>query len=273
MRPLIIAHRGASADAPENTTAALRAAIEQGADMVEFDVRWSADGEPVLMHDALVERTTDGRGPLTALSMREIRRLDAGAWFGARFRGERVLTLREALAILAPLVRANIELCADVQPPAGFAARLMRHVEEARLPEDPLVSSFDFSLLAAVRAGHPGARIAPLFREAAGGVLESVIALAPAAAHPRRHLVRPALLRRLRGEGIRVHAWTVNHPREARRLIRMGVDGIFTDRPAPMVRLRDDLCAAAARGAPPRAERRRRSTHRGRFASGRRRRG
>lgn len=305
MRPLVIAHRGASVDAPENTDAALRAAIEQGADMVEIDVRWSADAEPVLMHDPSLDRTTDGKGPLRALTLGSLERLDAGAWFEARFRGERVLTLREALAILGPRVRVNVELCADVEPPPGFAARLMRLVEEARLPEPPLYSSFDFTLLAVVRAEDPGAMIAPLFRTPGPAILRRVLAMRPAAAHPRRSLVVPSLVRLLHAEGTRVHAWTVNDERQARRLLRLGVDGIFTDHPARMVRLRDSelqraagassrgpvapataacsrgthppegplpRCAAAGRGAPPRARHRRDSTHRRRVPSPSRRR-
>lgn len=246
MRPIVIAHRGASAEAPENTLAAFRAAREQGADMIELDARWSADGEPVLMHDPTIDRTTDGHGPLAALGLREIRSLDAGSWFSPRFRGERVLTLQEALVILGPRIRLNIELCADVAPPAGFAARLMRLVEDARLPEPPLFSCFDFSLLAAVRAEDPRASIAPLFRERGEPILRRVLALRPAAAHPRHHLVEPGLLSRLHEEGMRVHAWTVNDTKEARRLLRLGVDGIFTDHPARMVRLRDEEEQAAA---------------------------
>jgi glycerophosphoryl diester phosphodiesterase len=239
VRPWIIAHRGASGAAPENTAAAFLAALEQGADMVEFDVRWSADGVPVVLHDPTLDRTTDGRGEVAALPAATLRTLDAGSWFAPRFRGERVLTLAEALAILGARLRLNIELCGDTPPPTGFAARLLRLVEEARLPEPPLFSSFDFALLQALRAERPGARVAPLFRTTGEGTLRRALALRPDAVHPRRHLVTPALMRRLRAAGTRVHAWTVNEAAEARRLLRLGVDGIFTDHPARMVRLRD----------------------------------
>jgi glycerophosphoryl diester phosphodiesterase len=239
VRPLIIAHRGASASAPENTSAAFLAALDEGADMVEFDVRWSADGVPVVIHDPTLERTTDGSGEVSALALAGLRSLDAGSWFGPRFSRERVLTLPEALAILGSRLGLNIELCGDVPPPAGFAARLLRLAEEARLPEPPLISSFDFALLEAVRAEHSRARIAPLFRATDQGILRRALALRPDAVHPRRHLVTPALMRRLRAEGTRVHAWTVNEAAEARRLLRLGVDGIFTDHPGRMVRLRD----------------------------------
>jgi len=278
MRPLIIAHRGASSDAPENTAAAFRAAIEQGADMVELDVRWSAEGIPVVMHDPDVERTTDGKGRVAALRLEEFRRLDAGSWFSSGFRGEPVLTLPEALAILGPRIRMNIELCADVQPPERFAARLMRLVEDARLPEAPLFSSFDFSLLAALRAEHAEARIAPLFRAATPPVLRRVLTLGAEAAHPRRHLVTPGLLRRLHGAGLRVHAWTVNDSPEARRLLRLGVDGIFTDHPLRMVRLRAleaarpaERARAEALSRAPSAARRPAAGPRGRGGRGRRR--
>jgi glycerophosphoryl diester phosphodiesterase len=253
VRPLIIAHRGASAAAPENTAAAFLAALDQGADMVEFDVRWSAEGVPVVIHDRTLERTTDGRGEVTALPLAVLQSLDAGSWFAPRFRGERVLTLAEALAILGPRLGLNIELCGDVPPPAGFAARLLRLVEEARLPEPPLFSSFDFTLLEAVRAEQPRARIAPLFRATDHGILRRALALRPDAVHPRRHLVTPALMRRVRAEGASVHAWTVNEASEARRLMRLGVDGIFTDHPGRMARLRD----AEARRPGERAARRR----------------
>ena len=240
MLPLIIAHRGASSDAPENTTAAFEAAISQAADMVEIDLRWSADNEPVIVHDATVDRTTNGSGSVAALRLEELRRLDAGSWFGRRFAAERVLTLQEALAILGPRIRLNVELCGDVPPPAGFTARLMRLVEDARLPEEPIFSSFEFSLLAAVRAEHSDARVAPLYRAPGPVALRRVLELRPYAAHPRRNLVTPGLMRRLRAGGVRVHAWTVNQSSEARRLLRLGVDGIFTDHPARMVRVREE---------------------------------
>jgi glycerophosphoryl diester phosphodiesterase len=135
----------------------------------------------------------------------------------------------------------------------------LRLVEEARLPEPPLFSSFDFTLLAAVRAEGSEARIAPLFRATDKGILRRALALRPDAVHPRRHLVTPALMRRLQDEGARVHAWTVNEAAEARRLLRLGVDGIFTDHPARMARLRDDearrpgeAAVRRGRGSPPR---------------------
>ncbi|MGH7374824.1 MAG: glycerophosphodiester phosphodiesterase family protein, partial [Candidatus Rokuibacteriota bacterium] len=94
-RPLVIAHRGASADAPENTIAAFELAVEQGADGIELDVHLSADEHPVVIHDFTLERTTDGAGPVSEHTVRELKRLDAGGWRDRRFRGQRVQTLQE----------------------------------------------------------------------------------------------------------------------------------------------------------------------------------
>ena len=95
--PLLIAHRGASALAPENTMAAFRLAVEAGADLVELDVRLSADGHPVVIHDAYLSRTTDGLGPVARTPLAALQRLDAGSWFAPRFAGERIPTLDEVL--------------------------------------------------------------------------------------------------------------------------------------------------------------------------------
>src|SRR5262249_57618291 len=93
----VAAHRGAAGRAPENTRASFQLAWELGADMVELDVRLTADGHPVTLHDATLDRTTDGAGPVAARTLAEIRTLDAGTRFGTAFAGERVPTLREAL--------------------------------------------------------------------------------------------------------------------------------------------------------------------------------
>jgi glycerophosphoryl diester phosphodiesterase len=99
--PRIIAHRGAKANAPENTLVAFKRAYDEGARWVEFDVKLTADGHPVLIHDEMLERTTDGRGEVRTKTLAEIQALDAGSWFAKAFAGERVPTLAEALDFLA----------------------------------------------------------------------------------------------------------------------------------------------------------------------------
>src|SRR5512143_199880 len=106
-RPLILAHRGASRRAPENTMAAFRLAAELGADGVELDVQLSKDGEVVVMHDSRVDRTTDGHGRIRDLPLAELRALDAGGWYAPEFAGERIPTLAEVLHELGPRLVLN----------------------------------------------------------------------------------------------------------------------------------------------------------------------
>ncbi|MCI0545666.1 MAG: glycerophosphodiester phosphodiesterase, partial [Candidatus Rokubacteria bacterium] len=116
--PLVIAHRGASEEAPENTIAAFELALALGADGLEVDVHLSKDDQPVVIHDFTLERTTDGAGPVRALTARELKRLDAGGWMGTRFRGQRIQNLHEVLERFRDRTRCWIELKAgsDVYP-------------------------------------------------------------------------------------------------------------------------------------------------------------
>ena len=117
--PPVIGHRGAAGAAPENTLASIRKARELGATWIEFDVKLTKDGHPILFHDDCLERTTDGRGAVAATTLAEIRRLDAGGWFGPAFRGEPVPTLEQALALCVEL-RLGINV--EIKPCAGREA-------------------------------------------------------------------------------------------------------------------------------------------------------
>src|SRR3989338_9017514 len=107
---LLIAHRGASAVAPEGTRAAIREAIRAGADMVELDVQMTRDGRLVIFHDERLERTTNGHGVLRRARFADVARLDAGGWFHPRFSGERVLLVSQALRLIPPRIGVNLEL-------------------------------------------------------------------------------------------------------------------------------------------------------------------
>src|SRR5262245_34742321 len=128
-RPLRVAHRGASARAPENTLAAFREAIRLGADAIELDVQLSADGVPMVIHDLTVDRTTNGHGSVASFASRDLRRLDAGAWYSSRFRGERIPTLEEALECARGRCGLNIEI--KELPGAGRRSRRARGAADA----------------------------------------------------------------------------------------------------------------------------------------------
>ena len=157
MRELFLyAHRGASAEAPENTLAAFRRALEVGADGIELDVHLSADGVPVVIHDDTLERTTDGSGPVAAQSRAGLARLDAGAWFAPEFSGEELPTLQATLLLLAGRLRLNLEVKAARAGMAVFD--LLRHFPQA----DAVISSFDYGLLARLRRSAPELPLAVL---------------------------------------------------------------------------------------------------------------
>lgn len=227
----IWAHRGASATAPENTMAAFRAAAVAGADGIELDVHLSRDGVPVVIHDETVDRTTDGRGRVAAMSLGELRQLDAGGWFAPSFAGEQVPTIEEVFAWAADRLRLNVEIKAV---PAGLAViELLRSYPLVRV----LISSFDHALLERLRLQNPDLPLGFLVdsRFWRRAVCRATRCRAESV-HPRYdRLSRPLLAACLR-HGLAVHCWTVDRPDLCASLRRCGIAGIFTNDPALIVR-------------------------------------
>lgn len=231
--PSVIGHRGAAAHAPENTLAGIREGARRGAPWVEFDVKLTADGVPILMHDDRLDRTTDGTGPVAGRSRAEIAQLDAGTWFSPRFAGESVPDLAQALALCVDLgLGVNIE----IKPCAGRARETARNalaLAQRVWPADrapPLVSSFEReSLDEALRCAPSWPRgllldaIPPDWRVRFDGLRCATVHAAAAS------LDGPTLAA-LRAAGP-VLAYTVNDSTLAGALFDRGVTGVFTDRP------------------------------------------
>ncbi len=234
-RPQVFAHRGASAVAPESTRAAIREAARAGASMVELDVQMTRDGRLVIFHDDRLERTTDGTGRLTATRYAALARLDAGTWFHARFSGERILLVSQALRLVPRRMQINLEL---KRTPHGatLARRLVRVVRRAGVHQRLLVSSFDPTLLQALRPSRLSRAL--ICRSHPDRSLQQAIRLRCQAWHPRATLVTPRRIARAHAAGLRVHAWTVDEVPRARRLAACGVDGIFTNHPRRLMRWR-----------------------------------
>jgi glycerophosphoryl diester phosphodiesterase len=243
--PLRIAHRGASALAPENTLAAFKEAIRLGADLIECDVHLSADDVPVIIHDDTVERTTNGRGAVAALACSRLRRLDAGAWFSPRFRGERIPTLEEALECARGRCGLNIEIKGPSRhrragPAAAAAAagvsRVARAVSGALrrtgFKEPVIVSSFSLQALRAARAHMPHVRLGHLASRSLRGLRAAHRTLGLHAVHPHVRLATSRRVRLAHRLGLIVLFWTVNDVRLMRRLLALGCDGLMTDDPA-----------------------------------------
>lgn len=234
MSVLRIAHRGASGEAPENTLAAFRRAVELGADMVECDLQMTADGAIVVMHDDTVDRTTDGRGRVADLRVPDIRRLDAGSWFAPRFRNERVPLLGELLETLHGRAGVNLEI--KTRPDGdydGIVKRILRRLGALRAFDEAVISSFDVRAIAAVRRAAPRVRTAIIASQSSPrAALAAARKLSVWAIHPEKTRCIPSLIRAAHASRLRVHAWTVNTPRDIRRVLAAGVDGIISNYPA-----------------------------------------
>jgi glycerophosphoryl diester phosphodiesterase len=249
----VIAHRGGAGLGPEETLEAFDHAVQLGADILEMDVRSTADGSIVVLHDATVDRTTDGSGPVAEMSLEALRKLDAGyRWtddggrsYPHRAKGIRVPTLAEVYQRYAGK-RMVVEMKVRT---SEFAQALCRLTREARMSERVLVASFDHATLRAFRKDCPEVATSMSAREAQVFIAQSRLHLAWLASPdavalqvPERigdfEVITPPLLEDAHRRNLRVHAWTVNEEAEMQRLIGMGVDGIMSDRPDRLLALR-----------------------------------
>jgi len=230
--PRLFAHRGGGALAPENTLAGIRFGQSLGYRAIEFDVRFSRDGVAVLQHDANLDRNTDGHGPVAERDWAELAPLDAGAWRGEDYRGERLARLEAAAALLQDLhLYAHVEIkrvpgrhreCGEQT--ARAVARLW-----AGAAEPPLLISFSADALDAAKAAEPSLGRGWIVQAPWDGDRAPLERLEAASFHLQHDLITPGLVRSLHAEGRRVVAWTVNEPERVRTLAGWGVDGIVTD--------------------------------------------
>jgi len=231
--PLIYAHRGASTLAPENTLAAFQLALLAGADGIELDVMLSRDKELVVIHDATVDRTTDGTGKVADLPMAALRELDAGARFGGDFRGEKLPTLAEVFEAVGGKMRINVELKNYAHPLDDLTSRVIALTERFQLEDSVLLSSFNPINLSKARRLNPnicrGLLVSPGDRLMLGGVGR----LFPYhALHPYYEDVAPELTADLHARGKQLNTWTVDDPEALLRLRAWGVDGIICNNPS-----------------------------------------
>ncbi len=232
--PRLIGHRGAAAYAPENTLASIRKAAALGARWVEFDVRLTRDGALVLLHDDTLGRTAGHPARLRDVEAAALAALDAGAWFGKAFAGERVPTLRAAIATLAELrLGANIEIKAvpgDAAATARALAVLLDEAWPATLPP-PLVSSFEIEALAAIQEAAPHWPRGLLLKRLEGDWRGLLDRLDAATLNLDHKPLTAASVAAACAAGRPVLCYTVNDPARARALFDWGVTGIFSDRP------------------------------------------
>jgi glycerophosphoryl diester phosphodiesterase len=231
--PLVLGHRGASADAPENTLAAFRLARREGADGVELDVWRCATGEVVVGHDEDTSRVSGVALRMPDAPLAALRALDVGAWKGAAFRGERMPLLAEVLEALPDAV-VNVELKSRGRD-LRLADAAARVIARAGAAGRVVVSSFDWRLLVAFRLAAPEVPVGLLFDGDHPWRLRLAAALrlmGPSAVHPDRRLVTPARMQAWARHGRAVNVWTVDDPGEAKALAALGAAAIITNVPA-----------------------------------------
>ena len=242
-RPMVIAHRGFSGRAPENTLTAVRLAMELGADMVEVDVTLTSDGFAIVLHDETLDRTTDGAGVVREKTLSEIRALDAGSWYHRRFAGEPVPTLGEVLDLVKGRILINVEIkpeAVDDEPRGGIAEKVAEEVGRRGMENEVIVSSFNPRVLAHLYHGAPEIRTASLYnRDLHGPLLPSEITAAAqsSAFNVSQMYLTSSMLADARTHDLPVSVYTVNWTWRMRYLLNRGVNAIFTDRPDRMLRL------------------------------------
>ena len=235
-KPLIVAHRGSSNQAPENTLGAFQRAVDESADAIELDVRCTADGEVIVFHDAYLRRTTNGTGLVEHKTLRQLRTLSAGSWFGRPFEGENIPTLDETIGLINGRLGINIEIKSGgrSRPHDEIVDRCDSIVRNHHAESLVLYSSFQHRYLEYLKRSHPHLAVGYLYH-----VIRIPRRLTGRPAQRRRgdYLVvssaglRPRFVERAHREGLLVGTFTVNTPPQLVRALRMGVDAIFTDEP------------------------------------------
>jgi glycerophosphoryl diester phosphodiesterase len=233
----VIAHRGFSGKAPENTIAAVEMAIEAGAHMVEVDVTMTADDHVICLHDETLDRTTNGRGRPTDITLEEIRKLDAGSWFSARFSEERVPTLAEVFDAVKGRVLVNVE----IKPEAvdhGIVPLIAALIADHGLHDQVVVSSFAPEALRRIKLADPDVFTASLFNSelhSGKDPLEIMLEVGSRGFNISGKRLTPEIIDRCHRSDIPVAVYTVNEVSELLLLDEMGVDAIFTDHPDRML--------------------------------------
>ena len=233
-RPILFAHRGASAHAPENTLAAFELALRQGADAIELDAKLSKDKHVVVFHDQTVDRTTDGSGPVKSLTLAELRTLDAGSHYDIAFQGELIPTLEEVFRAVGQLTFINIELTNYDSIMDELPEKVAGLVRKHKISRRVLFSSFNPLALIRIHKFIPEAPIGLL---AAAGIRGALARswlgniFGYQSLHPNYKDVTRELIERLHKHNRLMVAYTVNQPEDLQQLFRLGIDGVFTDDP------------------------------------------
>jgi glycerophosphoryl diester phosphodiesterase len=240
-QPVIFAHRGASAHAPENTLSAFELALAQNADAIELDVKLSADGHAVVIHDHTLDRTTGIHGRVKDYSLAELQSLDAGSFFSEKYTGEKIPTLEQVFEAVGKRTFINVELTNYTTPRDSLVETVCMLVKKLGLQERVLFSSFFASNLSKAQAYLPEVPRGLLAFDGLLGAWARSFGFnfgRYQALHPYLKDVTPQQVQRVHRLKRRIHVWTVNAVEYMHRLFDWGVDAIFTDDPQLAVQVR-----------------------------------
>ena len=239
---LVIAHRGASGYAPENTMPAFEKALELGAEGIELDVHMTADGEIVVIHDHTIDRTSNGRGMIKDLTLEEIRKFDFGSWFDESFKGTTIPTLRDVLELLRDWDGLlNIEVKSGPIFYQGIEEKLVDLVKEYNFGDRVIFSSFNHYSLRDIKAIDSSMKIGLLYM---AGLVEPCIyakRLGAEALHPLYYNIIPEMIEGCKKNGVKLNPFTIDDEKEIEMIMRVGVDGVITNYPDRALRVKERI--------------------------------
>jgi glycerophosphoryl diester phosphodiesterase len=230
---MVIAHRGASSYAPENTISAFDRALALGVGHVELDVHLSRDGQVVVIHDDLLERTTNGSGPVASHTWEQLQALDAGSWFGQEFAGERIPTLTQVLERFQQQFHFHIEVKGESD---NLSHKTIDLVRRYGLENRVTITSFREGPLGETREYAPELGAGWLVTEATEAVVSRARELELSSLCPRADTVTPELVDRLHRQGFLVRAWGVANEDLMRRVVDAGADGMTVNFPDKLLK-------------------------------------
>jgi glycerophosphoryl diester phosphodiesterase len=231
---VVIAHRGFSGAAPENTLAAFSKAVETGCDMIEIDVQLSRDGEVVVIHDDTLDRTTNGKGKVSQHTLQDLKTFDAGLWFSPQFTGERIPALKEALALTCGKIPLTIELKkGDLGQYTLFdlADRALAEVEKAGCLGQVVFSSFDRTAIERILKRNSRIPVAYIYNKPWNSPLELRGEYSIPILNCRQTILTKDNLMKAHQAGLKVNVWTVDTEPEMELFLDLGVDGIISNHP------------------------------------------
>ncbi len=234
-----IAHRGSSGSFPENTRVAFEKAIEAGVDLIEVDCQLSKDGHVVVIHDERLDRTAGVRGLVRGKTLKQLKKLDVGAWVKRSFKGEKILTLEEVMEILGDSVELNLDIKSSPKGPLGIELKILFILSHYDFLDRTVFSSLDYRSLHRLRELAPDARIGILYdasvKDNPFQVAREINAFS---LHFQKEILSSHLLERARQLGLKTFVWTVNEVAEMEEFLTLGVDGIISDFPEKFWKVR-----------------------------------